>query len=86
MLDLLWPRAQLLDARGNDALVHLPALYAGSHAHSDGKHRVGRLTSWEEIAGVGAVRGVGQKLWLAVRGGEERECALLDVRSLVVDG
>ncbi len=86
LIDLLWPRAKLLDARGNDAIVHLPALYAGSHAHADGAHRTGRATSWEEVPGVGAVRGAGQKLLLAVRGGDERECALLEVRSLVVTG
>jgi type VI secretion system protein ImpE len=91
LLDLLWPRAKLLDARGNDAIVHLPALYAGSHAHADGAHRIGRATSWEEAPGAGAwlpraVRGAGQKVLLAVRGGEERECALLDIRSLTVNG
>jgi len=86
LVDLLWPRAKLLDARGNDAIVHLPALYAGSHAHPDGAQRTGRSTSWEEVPGVGAVRGAGQKVLLAVRGGDERECALLDVRSLTVNG
>ena len=85
LLDLLWPSARLLDARGNDAVVHLPALYAGSHAHADDAHRAGRVTSWEEIPGLGAARGAGQKIWLAVRGDEESECALLDVRSLVVN-
>jgi protein involved in temperature-dependent protein secretion len=66
--------------------VHLPALYAGSHAHKDDAHRAGRVTSWEEVPGLGAARGAGQKIWLALRGGEERECPLLDVRSLVVNG
>jgi type VI secretion system protein ImpE len=84
LLDLLWPHAKLADARGNDALVHLPALYAGSHARADDAHRTGRVTSWEEVPGLGA-RGFGQKLWLAVHGADERECALLDLRSLTVN-
>lgn len=86
LLDLLWAPAKLLDARGNDAHVHVPALYAGSHASSDDRLRLGRLTDWDESRGAGIVRGVGQKVILTVQGDAETEHGILDLRSLEVDG
>jgi type VI secretion system protein ImpE len=85
LLDLVFAPARLLDRRGNEAMVFLPALYAGSHEQSDDRLRLGRMTEWLELAGLGA-RGVGQKVLLAVHGESEEECALLDVRTLEVDG
>jgi len=85
LLDLLYPSARLLDRRGNEAIVFLPALYAGSHEQSDDRLRLGRVTEWSEVPGLGA-RGVGQKVLLAIHGGSEEECGLLDARILEVDG
>ncbi|HXX46679.1 MAG TPA: type VI secretion system accessory protein TagJ [Myxococcota bacterium] len=80
-LDLLWPAALLVDSSGTEANVHLPALYAGSHAAADERLRLGRMTDWVDVGGV-AFRGVGQKVWLLSRGGAESERGLLEVRAL----
>jgi type VI secretion system protein ImpE len=85
LLDLVFPPARLLDRRGNEAMVFLPALYAGSHEQSDDRLRLGRMTEWVEVPGLGG-RGVGQKVLLAVHGESDEECGLLDVRTLEVDG
>ena len=85
LLDLVFPPAQLLDHRGNQAMVFLPALYPRTHEQSDDRLRLGRMTEWVEVEGVG-VRGVGQKVLLAIHGESEEECGLLDVRTLEVDG
>jgi type VI secretion system protein ImpE len=84
ILDLLWTPAKLLDARGNDANVHVPALYAGSHATSDDALRLGRRTEWIDAPG-GLQRGVGQKVLLTVQGEADADHGLLDVRALEVD-
>jgi type VI secretion system protein ImpE len=84
-LDLLWPAAQLVDVSGAEANVHLPALYAGSHAAQDDRLRLGRMTDWTDAGGV-AFRGIGQKVLLATRGGMERERGLLEVRALELGG
>jgi type VI secretion system protein ImpE len=83
LLDLLWTPARLLDARGNDANVTLPALYAGSHADADDRLRLGRVTEWRDAAGV-AARGVGQKVLLTAGVEGEDEWSLLDVRTLEI--
>jgi type VI secretion system protein ImpE len=80
-LDLLWAAAQLLDVRGEEASVHLPVLYEGSHEASDGHARIGRVTDWIDWEGV-LYRGVGQKVLLSARGDATRETALLEVRNL----
>jgi type VI secretion system protein ImpE len=84
LLDLLWAPARLLDARGNDAHVYLPALYCGTHAESADPLRLGRVTEWRDV-GAGA-RGVGQKVLLTLGAGGEQEWSLLDVRTLEVAG
>jgi type VI secretion system protein ImpE len=83
LLDLLWAPARLVDTRGNEASVALPALYAGSHGDADERLRLGRLTEWRDALGV-ASRGVGQKVWLAAGADGESEWSLLDVRSLAI--
>jgi len=85
MLDLLWPSARLEETSGAEANVHLPALYAGSHAADDERLRLGRMTDWRDAGGA-AFRGVGQKVLLARRGGEERERGLLEIRTLELGG
>ena len=80
-LDLLWAPAQLVDANGMEANVHLPVLYEGSHLASDGRVRVGNMTEWVDVEGLG-FRGQGQRTLLAQQGGNPREIGLLEVRSL----
>ncbi len=80
-LDLLWAPAQLVDANGMEANVHLPVLYEGSHRAEDGRVRVGRMTEWVDVEGLG-FRGQGQRTLLAEQGGDSREIGLLEVRSL----
>jgi type VI secretion system protein ImpE len=84
LLDLLYAPAKLVDARGHEAHVVLPALYAGTQSAADGALRLGRRTEWLDLPG-GIARGVGQKVWLAARADGDVELGLLDVRSLEVD-
>jgi type VI secretion system protein ImpE len=84
-LDLLWARADLLDATGTQASVHLPALYEGSCDHPDERVRLGRSTEWIDCRDV-AFRGAGQKILLAAQGEEERETAILELRTLELEG
>lgn len=83
ILDLLWAPARLVDARGNDANVTVPALYAGSHADADDRLRLGRVTEWRDAASV-AARGIGQKVLLTAGAEGEAEWSLLDVRTLEI--
>ena len=71
------------DADGEEARVHIPALYAGSHAEEQDALRLGRLTEWRDRGGL--YRGAGQRVLLAAAGGETSEHSLLSVRSLQVD-
>jgi type VI secretion system protein ImpE len=82
-LELLWLPAELEDAAGDTATVHLPALYHGSAQAADARLRAGSLTEWREQDGF-VVRGSGQKVLLAQRGGEEREVALRELRTLEI--
>jgi type VI secretion system protein ImpE len=83
LLDLLWAPARLVDTRGNEANVYLPALYSGSHTESDDRLRLGRVTEWRDAQGV-AARGVGQKVLLTANAEGESEWSLLDVRTLEI--
>ena len=82
-LELLWLPAELEDMAGDTATVHLPALYHGSVASEDPRLRAGLMTEWREQDGL-VVRGLGQKVLLAQRGGEEREVALRELRTLEI--
>jgi len=84
-IDLLWPAATLADTAGGEANVHLPALYAGSHAAADGRLQLGQMTDWRDELGV-AFRGLGQKVLCARRGERERELGLLELRVLELAG
>ena len=84
-LDLLWAKAELEDASGTQASVHLPALYEGSCDHPDERVRLGRSTEWIDCRDV-AFRGAGQKVLLTARGEEERETAILELRTLEIEG
>lgn len=83
-LDLLWAPAQLEDANGEEATVYLPVLYEGSWEHPNEIVRLGRSTEWLDCHDT-ALRGAGQKVLFTVRGEDERETALLDVRTLEIE-
>jgi type VI secretion system protein ImpE len=81
-LDTLWIPARLEDREGETAQVHVPALYAGSHAEADPRVRLGRETAWEER---GTLRlGRGQRVWISASGEDVREHAALSVRRIEV--
>lgn len=61
--DLMWRAAHLVVNGGPDGQVHVPALYAGSHASDDELVRLGRVTDWREAGGL-TVRGTGQRTFL----------------------
>ena len=64
--DLLWRRAHMVVRGGPDGEVFLPALYPGSHAESDDRIRLGRMTDWR--GGEGApVQGVGLRMFVIGR-------------------
>jgi type VI secretion system protein ImpE len=80
-LDTLWIPGRLEDRDGETAQVHVPALYAGSHAAAD-PIRLGRETEWDER---GALRlGRGQRVWISASGDDVREHAALSVRRIEV--
>jgi type VI secretion system protein ImpE len=79
-LDTLWVPAHLEDATGETAQVHVPALYAGTHAHPDPRVRLGRETAWEERGSL--LQGRGQRVWVSASGESVREHAVLSVRRI----
>jgi type VI secretion system protein ImpE len=81
-LDTLWIPARLEDRDGETAQVHLPALYAGSHADADGRIRLGRETAWEQRGSL--CLGRGQRVWISASGDDVREHAVLSVRRIEI--
>ena len=81
-LDTLWLPAQLEDADGETAQVHLPALYAGSHEHDDAAVRTGRRTEWLERGNLYA--GAGQRIFLLGSEAGTEELPVLSLRSLEI--
>jgi len=75
--DLLWRRAHMVVADGPDGEVAIPALYFGSHAESDDRAKLGRLTDWRGKEGE-PVRGIGQRLFLM--GDEAR--SILEIKEI----
>jgi type VI secretion system protein ImpE len=82
-LDTLWRPARIEGTDGVTADVHLPALYAPSYAADHDAIRLGRLTDWRERGDL--YTGVGQHLFLSIRGGERFETSLMDFRHLEID-
>jgi type VI secretion system protein ImpE len=76
--DLLWAPGRLAVRDGPAGDVFLPALYPGSHEHSDDQVRLGRLTDWKETGG--PVLGVGLHTFLV----DEDSFSLLEWRQLEV--
>jgi type VI secretion system protein ImpE len=79
-IDTLWPQAQLRDTEGDEARVHVPALYSGSHADADEALKLGRSSKWRERGPL--YLGTGQRVMLTAAGGETSEHSLLQVRTL----
>jgi type VI secretion system protein ImpE len=76
--DLYWRRANMKMKDGSESeLIYLPAIYLGSHKSKDDALRLGRATDWQAVDG-GAVRGVGQRMFLA---GEEPR-SIMDVKKI----
>jgi type VI secretion system protein ImpE len=83
-LDTLWVPAQLEDAAGENAQVHVPALYADSHAHATEGVRLGRETEWEQRGPL--YRGSGQRILLCASGDTTSEHPFLSIRRLEIPG
>ena len=83
LLDTLWLPAELEDAAGTTATVHLPVLYAGSGSSDDDSVRLGRETRWEEVA-PDLLSGRGQRLLVHAAGDELKEVPLLELRTLEI--
>jgi len=78
--ELLWRPAHMVVRGGPDGEVFLPTLYAGSHAQSDDRLRLGRFTDW--IGEEGApVRGIGQRMYLC--GDQDR--GMLELERISID-
>jgi type VI secretion system protein ImpE len=77
--DLLWvpARLELADSGGD---IFLPALYPGSHEHSDDQVKLGRLTDWKSPEG-GPVQGIGLRTFLV----DNDAVSLLEWRQLAID-
>lgn len=82
-LDLLWRRAKLHDSDGDVADVHLPVLYQPSHASDNEAIKLGRMTDWVEQGPF--YTGVGQHVFLAVRGEERFEESILDFKKFEIE-
>jgi type VI secretion system protein ImpE len=81
-IDTLWVQAQLRDTDGDEARVHVPALYAGSHADGDDAVKLGRSSEWRERGPL--YLGAGQRVLMTAAGGETSEHSLLQVRTLEI--
>jgi type VI secretion system protein ImpE len=81
-LDTLWIPAKLLDRDGESAQVHVPALYAGSHAAADARIQLGRESAWQDHGSL--VRGSGQRVWISAAGDALREHPALSVRKIEI--
>lgn len=81
LLDLIWARCDLTDARGIRATVHVPVLYAGTAGHADPLVRSGRKTEWQDEAGL-VFRGHGPRILLL----DEDEVPFLSLRELTCGG
>jgi type VI secretion system protein ImpE len=78
--DLLYAPARVEIRDGPAGDVFLPAVYPGSHEHSDDQVKLGRVTDWSNPE-QGPVRGVGQRMFLC---GDDA-ISLLEWRQLQLD-
>ncbi|WP_419809597.1 type VI secretion system accessory protein TagJ [Sphingomonas sp.] len=76
--DTVWYPAQVAFKSGQSVAAMLPTRYPGSEASDDVNERLGRATSWRDVAWGQA--GSGQHLWTL---STEDDCDLLSVRQLV---
>jgi type VI secretion system protein ImpE len=85
LLDTIWLPAELEDAEGPTATVHLPVLYAGSGTSDSDTIRLGRETHWAEVA-PDLFSGRGQRVLAHAADGEPQEVPLLELRTLEITG
>jgi type VI secretion system protein ImpE len=76
--DLLWVRVHMIVRDGPDGEVFLPTLYAGTHADSEDRFRLGRATDWRGGDG-SPMKGVGLRTFLV--GDEDR--TILSLKEIV---
>jgi type VI secretion system protein ImpE len=79
--DTLWIPTRLDLHDGASGEVFLPALYPGTHEHSDSAVKLGRSNDWKTGGDGGPVRGVGARQFLV---GDDA-VTLLDWRELVLE-
>jgi type VI secretion system protein ImpE len=79
--DFVWTPAQLRWANGGETVALIPTRYPGSETASDPTLRLSRRTEWQEQA-PDEYFGLGQRVLITDAG----ETALLDVRTLTIDG
>ncbi|HEY6331527.1 MAG TPA: type VI secretion system accessory protein TagJ [Blastocatellia bacterium] len=75
--DLLWATARIETTSGTVGEAFIPALYPGSHNHSDQQIKLGRKTDWNQI-GEGLYTGAGLKLFLV----DDRDRSLFEIRTV----
>jgi type VI secretion system protein ImpE len=75
--DLLWTSAAIELHDRPLGEVFIPALYYGSHTHSDDLLKLGRMTNWKSV-GNEILLGIGQRTFFA----DEIECPLLEIRKI----
>lgn len=61
--DLIWRQAHIDMIEGPDAVVYIPARYAGTEAHGDAQLSLARATTWVEQP-AGPIRGAGLRTYL----------------------
>jgi type VI secretion system protein ImpE len=75
--DLLWAAARIETTSGTVGEAFIPALYSGSHNHSDQQIRLGRKTDWNQL-GDELYTAVGLKLFLV----DDRDRSLFEIRTV----
>ena len=79
--DAVWTAATLKLVNGGEVVALIPTRYPGTTPGQDGPARLARATTWADV-GADTFVGTGQRLLTTDQG----DIALLDIRSLVMDG
>jgi len=78
--DLIWRQAHIDVKDGPDAVVYVPALYAGTPDAADDGLRLGRATTWSE-PGSAPVRGLGLRSYLF----DETDRTIMEIGEIALD-
>lgn len=79
--DAVWTAATLKLVNGGEIVALIPTRYAGTVASGDAAAMLARATTWAD-AGADTFIGTGQRLLTT----DQADIALMDIRSLVMDG